>query len=173
MNPPEPESAPSAPTTEDGDLPTTQAEAAEVKEPVTDVVPEQLGSGEEEPAPTPAVGDAKKEEVTEDGGLEQVDEDLEELKVDGKDEATEQQVAEEATGEASVTVQAGGEHTPQVTEETPETTETKAEVEPTAESSAPAAPTAPAVEPRKQERIENPRYTLEITGTKYNPNNFW
>lgn len=171
LNPPEPEPVAPVPTTEGTEVNTTQPEIpagnTEVKEPVTDVVPEQLGSGEEEPAPTPAVGDAKKEEVTEEGGLEQVDEDLEELKVDEKDEVTDQKGNEEPTAESSETVQEGNSHTPQVTEETPETTETKVEDEPVAE------PSAPAVEPRKQERVENPTYTLEITGTKYNPSNFW
>lgn len=145
-------------------------ETNEAKEPVTDIVPEQLGSGEEEPAPTPTVEDAKKEEVTEAGGLEQVDEDLEELKMEEKDPAT-----DVTTTEPSQTVETGGEHTPQVTEETPETAEEKEEKEeevnePVAESSEHA---AAAPEPRKQERVENPKYTLEITGTKYNPNNFW
>jgi hypothetical protein len=34
-------------------------------------------------------------------------------------------------------------------------------------------PAAAAVEPRKQERVENPTYTLETVGNKYNTNNFW
>jgi hypothetical protein len=161
-------------TTEAADAPVAQSDETEVKEPVTDVVPEQIGSGEGEPAPTPAVGEAKKEEVTEEGGLEKVDEDLEDLKVEEKNETSDREVAGEATSESAEVVGAGGDPTSQVSEETstPVPADEKEEEGSVAESSVPVA-TAPAPEPRKQERVENPTYTLEITGTKYNPSNFW
>jgi hypothetical protein len=132
---------------------------------VTDIVDEQVGSGEVEPAPTPAAGgetDHPAEEVTEEGGLEQVDEDLKELKVEDE--------AEKVTQTAVEAVEAGQEATeaqsatPQVTEE-----ETKIDTAPVDQT--PAA--APAPEARKQERVENPTFTLETVGNKYNTGNFW
>lgn len=132
------------------------------EEPVTDVVPEQVASKEGEPAPTPAVGEAKKEEVTEEGGLKQVDEDLEELKVEDKEEEPQEEAGQAETKAESQP------HTPQVTEE-----ETAVPDAPEAEATTSAAPAPPSLEPRKQEKLDNPTYTLEITGTKYNPSNFW
>jgi hypothetical protein len=134
---------------------------------VTDVVDEQVGSGEVEPVPTPATGGEAEhpaEEVTDKGGVEQVDEELKELKVEGGEQAgepTEAPVAEEAQGgevEGSDIAKEAESGTPQVTEET------------TIVESEPAAPVA---EPRKQESVENPTYTLETVGNKYNTGNFW
>lgn len=167
--PPEPEQ----PSQITEDKPTETAEEVEVEkvegsdEIVTDVVPEQVGSGEEEPAPTPALGEEKKEEVTEEGGLEQVDEDLEELKVDDKKEVDDS--VEDVPNEETASSAAAGEsasHTPQVTEE--ETQIPAAEGEAKDDVPPPAAQ-----EPKKQERVDNPIFTLEIAGTKYNPTNFW
>lgn len=141
-----------------------EEKAEDKEEPVTDVVDEQVGSGEVEPVPTPAVGGEAEhpaEEVTEEGGIEQVDEELKELKVEGGEakaaESTEAPAAEEAQASEVETKEAES-NTPQVTEET-------TEVEPE--------PLAPAAEPRKQEKVDNPTYTLETVGNKYNTGNFW
>jgi capping protein alpha len=159
--PPQPEPTP---VPESKETETESALVEEKEEPVTDVVDEQVGSGEVEPVPTPAVGGEAEhpvEEVTEEGGVEQVDEELKELKVEGGGavaaESTEAPVAEEA--QASEVEPKGAEiSTPQVTEET-------TEVEPET--------VAPAAESRKQERVENPTFTLETVGNKYNTGNFW
>jgi capping protein alpha len=140
-------------------------EKAEDKEkPITDIVDEQVGSGEVEPVPTPAVGGEAEhpaEEVTEEGGVEQVDEELKELKVEGGEavtaESTEVPAVEEAQGGEVETKEAEG-STPQVTKET-------TNVEPET--------VAPAAEARKQEKVDNPTYTLETVGNKYNTGNFW
>ena len=163
--PPQPEPTP-VPETKDAETESAPVEAQE--EPVTDVVDEQVGSGEVEPVPTPAVGGEAEhpaEEVTEEGGVEQVDEELKELKVEGGEakaaESTEVPVAEEAQVDATEgddIVKEAESSTPQVTEET-------TEVEPES--------VAPVAEPRKQERVEKPTYTLETVGNKYNTGNFW
>jgi capping protein alpha len=140
-------------------------EKAEDKEkPITDIVDEQVGSGEVEPVPTPAVGGEAEhpaEEVTEEGGVEQVDEELKELKVEGGEavaaESTEGPTAEEAQA-SEVEPKEAEISTPQVTEET-------TNVEPET--------VAPAAEARKQEKVDNPTYTLETVGNKYNTGNFW
>ena len=148
-----------------------EEKAQEATEPVTDVVDEQVGSGEVEPVPTPAAGGEADhpaaEEVTEAGGIEQVDEGLEELKVE--DEA-EKPVPEKSAGTPEDGQEAGQEAkdsqsaTPQVTEE-----ETKIETE--AVDQTPAAAAAP--EAKKQEKVESPTFTLETVGNKYNTGNFW
>jgi capping protein alpha len=147
----------------------TESESAPVEEktedreePVTDVIDEQVGSGEVEPVPTPAVGgevEHPAEEVTEEGGVEQVDEELKELKVQSGEAKAAESTEAPAAGEAQASeVDKAESSTPQVTEET-------TEVEPE--------PVAPVAEPRKQERIENPTFTLETVGNKYNTGNFW
>lgn len=177
--PPQPEAdvPTAAPAESDAVAKSETAEAAIDKpdELVTDVVPEQVGSGEKEPAPTPAVGDAPKEEVAEEGGLDQLDEDLKEVKVEDGEAVPEAESTagpdDAVTADEPVNTEAKeGENTPQVTEE-----ETKVPVEAEKTAASPAAPPAPAAvpEPKKQERVENPVYTLEIAGTKYNPSNFW
>ena len=173
---PEPTPAPvveteSTPVPEkDAEVPTdisVDDKADEKEEPVTDVVDEQVGSGEVEPVPTPSGGgeaEHSAEEVTDKGGVEQVDEELQELKVEEEDkpaESSEDNATETAeTSQAAVgdIIEEAESSTPQVSEET-----TTVEDE----------PAAPAAEPRKQERIENPTYTLETVGNKYNTGNFW
>jgi len=140
-----------------------EEKAEDKEEPVTDVVDEQVGSGEVEPVPTPAVGGQAEhpaEEVTEEGGVEQVDEELKELKVEGGEQAVgpAEVSATEESQASEVDAKEAESSTPQVTEET-----TKIESE----------PVAPAAEPRKQEKVENPTYTLETVGNKYNTGNFW
>jgi capping protein alpha len=133
---------------------------------VTDIVDEQVGSGEVEPAPTPAAGGEAEhpaEEVTEKGGIEQVDQGLEELQLEDEAEKTESEPAAE-TAEAGQAATESQSATPQVTEE-----ETKIDSE--AMEQTPAAAASP--EARKQERVENPRFTLETVGNKYNTGNFW
>lgn len=136
--------------------PTTAEEAT--SGPVTDVVEEQVGGGEVEPLPTPATEEVaeKQEEVVEPGGLEQVDSAVELARE--AEEKEEQAAAQEAEEEdekeepkVEEVVAAGAEQTS--TGEGPET-----------------APTKP---PRKQERVENPVYTLEVVGNRYNVSNFW
>jgi len=144
-----------------------EEKAEETDEPVTDVVDEQVGSGEVEPVPTPAAGGEADhpaaEEVTETGGIEQVDEGLEELKVE-EAEGTPAPETSAATPEIGREVEASQSATPQVTEE-----ETKIETE--AVDQTPAAAAAP--EAKKQEKVENPTFTLETVGNKYNTGNFW
>ena len=140
-----------------------EEKAEDKEEPVTDVVDEQVGSGEVEPVPTPAVGGQAEhpaEEVTEEGGVEQVDEELKELKVEGGEQSVgpAEVSATEESQASEVDAKEAESSTPQVTEET-----TKIESE----------PVAPAAEPRKQEKVENPTYTLETVGNKYNTGNFW
>lgn len=148
---------------------TPEEKKEDTEEPISDVVEEQVGSGEVEPVPTPAPGieaEQPAEEVTEEGGIEKVDEDLQELKVEGQPEdksieSTEAPPAEETQASEVETDGAPKEvssSTPQVTEET-----NKAESE----------PAPPAAEPRKQERVENPTFALETVGNKYNTGNFW
>ena len=171
--PPQPEPTP-VPETKETETETESApvedKAEDKEEPVTDVVDEQVGSGEVEPVPTPAVGGEAEhpaEEVTEEGGVEQVDEELKELKVEGEEQAVESTEAPATEGAQASEVEAkeAESSTPQVAEETTTVTEetTKAESE----------PVAPTAEPRKQERVENPTYTLETVGNKYNTSNFW
>lgn len=142
-----------------------------VDPPVTDVVEEQVGSGKDEPAPTPAVGDveAKVEEVVAPGGLEKVDEDLKEVKEEEEGGAglAEAGSAEEGTKTAEVS------ETPVVTEVVVESGQNEQD-DLKAEGAGEAAFLIPSAETEtKQERIENPVYTLEIVGNRYNPSNFW
>ncbi|OCF36612.1 F-actin capping [Kwoniella heveanensis CBS 569] len=127
-------------------------------ETVTDVIEEQVGTGDLEPAPTPAAGGAevKKDEIVRPESLDQLDELVEEAK------------EEEESGE-----KAEHAHKPAV-DEVPaaEPEEAEKTVEP-ASAQMEQIPKAPALEKRQQQRVENPTYTLEIVGNKYNPNNFW
>ena len=62
------------------------------------------------------------------------------------------------------------------TSEKPTVEESKPEEEPVIEAAAVSEPPAAdklAVEERRQERVENPLYTIEIVGNRYNPSNFW
>jgi hypothetical protein len=127
-----------------------QAETADdaAREAQTDVVTEQLGAGAEEPAPTPAPGGSsavpEDEEVKGEEQLEKVDEAVEEAK----------------EAEAGVVER---KDTPVVEEEG------------VTDSAEPAAAEGaqPAVPESKQERVENPIYTLEVVGNKYKTDAFW
>jgi hypothetical protein len=172
---PEPTSAevPETNTSEAEDIETEKAATprAEKEEPVTDVVEEQVGGGEIEPVPTPAAGGEAEHvdaEVTDKRGIEQVDEELEELKVEDKVAGETGETAESSTADAPAAetgtddeVKQAGSNTPQVTEE-----ETKVEAGTESQSVA-------AVEERKQETVENPTFTLEVVGNKYKTNSFW
>jgi capping protein alpha len=144
---------------------------------VTDVVAEQVGAGSSEPAPTPAVGDeeAKTEEVAQPGGLEKVDELVEEIKEvqmadegETPSEKTQEPVSEDAEkAEVAdvpevVEVDANG-SLPSVAGVTSSEPALKAE-EATSEK---------AQVERKQERVENPTFTLEIVGNRYKTDAFW
>jgi hypothetical protein len=140
---------------------------------VHDVVDEQIGGGEVEPTPTPAPGGdvpEKQEEVTEAGGIEQVDQDLEELKVEeDKTEGAESTDMENGSAHLTVSQEPTTSSTPQVTEE-----ETKVDAVTVAEpEQEKEVAVSQAIEPRKQERVENPTYTLETVGNKYKTSNFW
>lgn len=162
---------PAPPATLSPPAPTTSQPAEEilekVEEPVvSDIVPEQVAAGDNEPAPTPAVGDSPKEEVDQPGGLEKLDEKVEEVKEeeagvipvegaeveDSKATPAEPIVEEEAAKEQTTLEEPSLDEKPVVEEETK---------------------SVAAVEERKQERIENPVYTLEVVGNKYNTSNFW
>jgi capping protein alpha len=127
-------------------------------EPITDIVQEQVGAGDAEPVPTPAVGDVeqKTEEVVEPGGLEKVDELMEEAKESEEVKETQEKAAAETSDGA-----------PQLDE--PMVEESKTEEEPQIDLHT----ATPAPVERKQERIDNPIYTLETVGNRFNPNNFW
>lgn len=157
---------------------------------MTDVVPEQVGTGENEPAPTPAVGEAKPEEVTEPGGLEKVDEAVEAEKEEEEKKETgnvkepgaapvdieADEDLKEAEGDAPDDVDeagAGIEAEPKVEEgvtAVPATEEATGGGGPGAAEAIEAPPAAPQ---REQQREADPTYTLEVVGNKYNPTNFW
>lgn len=163
--PPQPEPTPisDAEKTETESASVTEKETVEA-EPVTDVVDEQVGSGEVEPVPTPAAGgeaDHPTEEVTEQGGVEQVDEELKELKVETEGDKP----IEASEGPATKEPQASGDIIKEAESSTPQVTEETTDAVPEA--------VAPVAEPRKQERVENPTFTLETVGNKYNTGNFW
>lgn len=135
---------------------------------------EQIGSGKGEPAPTPAIGevDTKTEEVDVPGGLDKVDEELKEASLDD---------------DAGESKSSAGMNQPIVTEEGPKedaaSPATGGDDDMAAEAAGEAGPLAgaagavkmdeDAAPVRAEERIENPTYTLEIVGNRYNPNNFW
>lgn len=160
----------------------TETKAADI---VTDVVEEQVGEGHAEPAPTPAVGAeaAKHEEVDEPGGLEKVDEEIREA---NEAESAAGAAAGKSEEPAAETTEGGkegakGHEDVAMSEaksevEAPNVEESTEENEPPIALPSTEAPTTEAVpvkEVRKQERIENPVYTLQIVGNKYNLNNFW
>lgn len=144
---------------------------------VTDIVPEQIGEGSSEPAPTPAAGEreAKAEEMDQPGGLETVDKAVEEVK-----EEQEQDMAEASPSkEADAVPPEGGDA--KAVEDAPEVVEVPgSETLPGPEEEAKVADSTESViateekQPeRKQERIENPIYTLEIVGDRYKTDAFW
>ena len=131
--------------------------------PVTDVVAEQLAAGDAEPAPTPVSGTEavpKPEEVDQPGGLEKVDELVEEAKQEEQQAA----LADEPMLEAAE----------DVASRELEVKESKPEEEPVIQT-APQPIVEESSKPgeQKQERIANPIYTLEVVGNRYNPTNFW
>ncbi|TYJ58149.1 hypothetical protein B9479_001245 [Cryptococcus floricola] len=177
---PKESSEPVAKATETSEIPeaTPPADEASASVPlVTDVVPEQINAGDLEPAPTPAIGDVadvKKEELVEPENLEKLDEIVEEEKE-----------KEEGLGEAGELAEerpkVEGDEVPAVEEASPVDEE---KVPAVAEESAVAPEETPvkdveenlgslSVEEKKQERVENPVYTLEVVGNRYNPSNFW
>lgn len=105
--------------------------------------------GEVEPAPTPAIGMPPKDEVQDTAGAEKLDEELEEVKEQEQNEQTAADVPE-----AVIEVPVVEEDTIQVPVAAP------------AETSAP-------VEQKLQEKVDNPTYTLEVVGNRYNTSNFW
>ncbi|WWC69294.1 uncharacterized protein I206_103232 [Kwoniella pini CBS 10737] len=142
------------------DVTKEESESEEIQEPVTDIVNEQVNEGDLEPAPTPATGDlnvaSEKDEIVRPESLDQLDDLVEEAKEEEegsvKKESVKPDVEEvgEDGQEEKVT-------TPRAEEATSSALEEKKDIVP---------------EP-KQERVEDPKYTLEIVGNKYNPNNFW
>jgi len=106
-------------------------------------------TGEAEPAPTTADGEAPKEEAGHATEVEKLDEAMAEVKEDeGGDKAIEE---------------------PQEAAEKPEVEESAIEV-PVAE---PAADAPATIEQKQQEKVDDPTYTLEIVGNRYNTSNFW
>ncbi|WVQ71862.1 hypothetical protein IAR50_001404 [Cryptococcus sp. DSM 104548] len=168
--------AEAAPAPETSATSPTSDEASASAPPVTDVVPEQVNAGDSEPAPTPAGGDVddvKRDEVVEPENLEKLDEVVEEEKE--KEEGLEEAGDEEKPKVEEEEVPAAENPSPVVEEEVPAVVE---------ESSAP--PEETPVEDveeklrslsvgqqQTQERVENPVYTLEVVGNRYNPSNFW
>ena len=209
-------------------------ESAAAKE---DVI-EPAAVGDIEPDPTPAVGDVeeKKEEIEQPGGLEKLDEKVEEVKEEeeeaqekGETEEKDQEAGKETEEEAGEGMEAKEEKQEKL-EEADQANEETADVEPaqvepaqvepaqvepaqvepakveepskeTELATEPTTTTEPKEEvgekgtagpadlddksgessqavaappePRKQERVENPTYTLEVVGTRYNLSNFW
>ncbi|OXC69177.1 hypothetical protein AYX13_02120 [Cryptococcus neoformans] len=125
---------------------------------VTDVVTELVNSGDLEPSSTPAVGHVEgKVDISDPERLEALDEAVEEEKEREEEE-------ERANGEANVVEnisepKAEEEDGPKLPEEEEEEIEKKIE--------------DLNVEDMKQKRVENPVYTLEVVGNRYNPSNFW
>ncbi len=144
--------------------------ATEPPKQVTDVINEQINAGAEEPAPTPAHGESiqKDGEVVQESSLDIVDEKVEELK---EEEEQGEMAHGEASDEEPVVVEVSKQGEGIGSENTPIGVEESQSGEEETAVSAPPLPSAP-VE-RKQERIDNPIYTLEIVGNRYNPSNFW
>ncbi|KAI9637904.1 putative F-actin capping [Dioszegia hungarica] len=154
---PSPEPATPQPPTDDVIMEgATPAKMAETDDIVTDVIPEQVGAGSSEPAPTPAVGAevAKTGEVDQPGGLEKVDEAVEEVKQAEDGEAP---AENETAGESDSSAESpdGPKETPEVDSTSSDKTSAEKPVE------------------RQQERLENPIYTLEVVGNRYKTDAFW
>jgi capping protein alpha len=131
-------------------------------------VEEQVAGGDAEPAPTPAEGvEEKVEEVVEPGGLEKVDELVEEAKV-----AEETQDKAQDTTPEIQEQDAEGNRAPSIAKERPQVEEVNKE-ESVSGVASDAESTAAPVDEREQQRLENPIYTLEVVGNRYNPSNFW
>lgn len=150
----------------------TPAKMAETDDIVTDVIPEQVGAGSSEPAPTPAMGAeaAKTEEVDQPGGLEMVDEAVEEVK---QAESGEAPAENETAGESDSSAES-----PDGPKETPEVVEVAGEESipvATAPEDSTSSDKTSAEKPveRQQERLENPIYTLEVVGNRYKTDAFW
>nr|ODN94991.1 F-actin capping [Cryptococcus depauperatus CBS 7855] len=125
--------------------------------PVTDVIPEQVNSGDLEPAPTPAEDTAEKEGIQEPGDLERVDAAVKKVNENQEQEDVVQKIDDDSE--------------PKIEEEIaymkPQDTSEDTEVDLEDKF------TGLSVEEEQQERIENPIYTLEIVGNRYNIDNFW
>ena len=141
-------------------------------EPITDVVPEQVAAGDAEPAPTPAVGDpiVQTEEVDAPGGLEKLDEKVELVKEAVEGTLLENEAKDETMGGEPKAVEIDAVRSGM---EEPRVEESRKEEEPVIETPAALESNEPGMEGREQERLENPVYTLEIVGNRYNPSNFW
>lgn len=125
---------------------------------VTDVVNELVNSGDLEPSSTPAVGDVGiREDITDPEHLEELDEAVEEEKE--REEEEERGMGEGNAVEKTTEPKVEEEDGPKLLQVEEEETEKKVEGQ--------------KVEEKKQERIENPVYTLEVVGNRYNPSNFW
>ncbi|WVQ98917.1 hypothetical protein IAU59_006048 [Kwoniella sp. CBS 9459] len=147
------------------------AEEAPESGPVTDVIEEQVGTGDLEPSSTPAVGGAevKKDEIVRPESLDQLDELVEEAKEE--EESGEKAVhadkpeVEEVPATAAGSEETGAEKNEEPAAATPPVVE---------EEKAPEVPVVEETHDQKQQqKVDNPTYTLEIVGNKYNPNNFW
>ncbi|WVO20915.1 uncharacterized protein IAS62_002216 [Cryptococcus decagattii] len=123
----------------------------------TDVVNELVNSGDFEPSSTPAVGDVGiKEDITDPEHLEELDEAVEEEKEREEEEEREMDEGNAMEKTEPKVEEEDGSKLPQEEEE-----EIGKKVE------------GLKVEEKKQERIENPVYTLEVVGNRYNTSNFW
>ncbi|WVW82889.1 hypothetical protein I302_104902 [Kwoniella bestiolae CBS 10118] len=164
--------APPAPAPDASTEPSTESAQSQevedevVKAPVTDVISEQVNEGDLEPAPTPATGDVdvekEKDELVRPESLDQLDELVEEAKEEEEGVKT----PKEGSRPDVTEVDDAGKEEKVVTPPAVSQEEEKVESTKDAEQDV-------VVEERKQARIENPIYTLEIVGNKYNPNNFW
>ena len=151
--------------------------------------------GDVEPEPTPAVGlvtekKSAEEEVDAPGGLEKLDEEVEKVKEEKEDTEDETMKEPEASASKGGSLEDRPEE-PRVPEQTDESTAeerdeaapavpdnanggaTRAEPLKELAEEAPVAVPAPVEPERKQERVDNPTYTLEIVGNRYNPSNYW
>lgn len=148
---------------------------------MTDIVAEQVGAGSSEPAPTPAVGEAhaKTEEVDQPGGLEKVDEAVEEVKeAEAGAPTTENSgtTQEEAVPENQESSTSAVKAEPDVLEEgssVPVSGATAVAVDESKDQAVGAAPDITPAPERKQERIQDPTYTLEVVGNRYKTDAFW
>ena len=147
-------------------------------------------TGDVETEPTPAVGGQTErktadEEVDAPGGLEKLDEEVEKAKEeeakepavpDAKGEApldkAEPQISTAAEADGPVTDADESKEATTTVDEPKEAT-TKADESKEAVERAPIVTQAPAEPERKQERVDNATYTLEIVGNRYNPSNYW
>lgn len=122
----------------------------------TKIPPQHAPAGDIEPVPTPKTGETEEAVeppadavVDQPGGLEKLDEEIAEEK-------------EKETSEADAPAEEAA-----AVEEPKQTVVDDITTEAATDAVDPAKPA------REQQKVDNPTYTLEVVGNRYNPSNFW